>query len=52
MTAAVWTGYRKAAPTANSVQNGWFKPLRVPVPGYSGEVFGGDVIFNALKEDF
>jgi hypothetical protein len=49
MTAAVWSGYRKAEPDSSSVQQSMFKEVSLRVPGYSGKVYGGDVIFPNLK---
>jgi adenylate cyclase len=49
MTAAVWQGFKKAKPNSNSVQKSLFRKVDVRVPGYSGEVYGGAVIFPQLK---
>lgn len=45
MTKAVYEGFRKANPQRNSVQRGWWKPVSLFVPGYSGGIFGGNLIF-------
>lgn len=49
MTKVVWDGFRLAQPQDVSVKNGWFKSVKVDVPGYSGEVFGGDVIWTSFR---
>lgn len=50
MTAAVWQGFRKAKPNSNMVKTPLFRKIAVQVSGYSGDVFGGDVIFTQLKD--
>jgi hypothetical protein len=50
MTSQVWDGFRKEKPNDNSVKQSLFKKIKVTAAGYSGEVYGGDVIFPALKE--
>jgi hypothetical protein len=50
ITAAVWHGFRKAKPNSNIVKQPLFKKVDVQVSGYSGDVFGGNVIFTELKE--
>jgi adenylate cyclase len=49
MTAAVWRGFKKARPDSASVQKSLFRKVEVRVPGYAGEIYGGDVIFRQLK---
>jgi adenylate cyclase len=44
MTKTVYDGFRKANPQRNSVQHGWWKPVSLVVPGYSGGIFGADLI--------
>jgi adenylate cyclase len=44
MTKAVYDGFRKANPHRDSVQRGLWKPASLSVPGYTGGIFGGDVI--------
>jgi hypothetical protein len=48
MTGSVWAGYRRIQPQKSAVQNGLFKKIAVEIPGYTGEVFGGGVIFPDL----
>lgn len=49
MTAEVWAGFRKAAPDSTTVKQSLFKKVSLSVAGYSGQVFGGNVVFPALK---
>lgn len=46
MTKAVYDGFRKANPQRDSVQRGLWQSVSLSVPGYSGGIFGGDVIFS------
>jgi len=50
MTSQVWDEFRRAKPDDNSVKQSLFKKIKVNAAGYSGEVYGGDVIFPVLKE--
>jgi adenylate cyclase len=50
LTGAVWSGFKKAKPTSSIVQKALFKRVSISVPGYGGEVFGGQAIFPALVE--
>jgi hypothetical protein len=47
MTDAVFDGFRKADPQRDSIRRGLWKPVSLSVPGYSGGVYGGDVIFSS-----
>lgn len=49
MTAPVFEGLRAARPTDAAITNGWFKKVNLEVPGYKGDIYGGDVIFNSFK---
>ncbi|UGX92937.1 adenylate/guanylate cyclase domain-containing protein [Bradyrhizobium barranii subsp. barranii] len=49
MTGAVWSGFKKALPNSNSVQGSLFTKVAVEVPGYSADVFGGNVVYPSLK---
>lgn len=51
MAEVVWDGFRAAAPGDKIVQGGWIKKVDVNVPGYSGAVYGGDVIFTLFRPD-
>lgn len=50
MTKVVWDGYKRAHPQSLSVVNSWFKKQSVKVPGYTGEIYGGDVYKSAFKQ--
>lgn len=50
MTAPVYNGFKAARPDDKSVKGGWFKKVAVEVPGYTGDVYGGDVHFTAFNE--
>lgn len=49
MAEVVWKGFRAAAPDDKIVKGGWIKKVDVEVPGYSGAVYGGDVIFTQFR---
>jgi hypothetical protein len=51
MTSAVWHGFKTAKPGSAILQKSLLKKIEVTIPGYTGEVFGGDVVFNALKSE-
>ncbi|MBD2751115.1 adenylate/guanylate cyclase domain-containing protein [Microvirga sp. BT688] len=46
ITKAVMDGYRAAAPNSPIITQRMFSEIKLQVPGYSGPVFGGDVIFT------
>lgn len=48
MTDPVYRALKAAHPGVDYVQAGWFKKVVVEVPGYSSDVYGGDVIFTAF----
>lgn len=50
MTDPVYRGLKAAHPNVDYVAAGWFKKVVVEVPGYTGDVYGGDVTFNAFSE--
>jgi len=50
MTAPVYNGFKAARPDDKSVKGGWFTKVAVEVPGYTGDVYGGDVHFTAFNE--
>ncbi len=50
MTAPVYNGYKAARPEDRAVKGGWFKKVAVEVPGYTGDVYGGDLHFTAFNE--
>ena len=48
MTKAVFEGYKAARPDASSTKEGWYKERALKVSGYSGKVYGGDVIWTTF----
>lgn len=50
MTKAVYTGLKKHHPHEEALKNGWWSKNEVYIEEYSGDVFGGDVFFKAVKE--
>ncbi|MCK1619466.1 adenylate/guanylate cyclase domain-containing protein [Bradyrhizobium sp. 159] len=49
MTKAVWQGFRRAEPDSTSVQQALFKKVDVTVPGYTDDIFGGQVEYPQLR---
>jgi adenylate cyclase len=49
MTKVVYDGYRAAQPNAKSITERWYKEYALKVPGYTGKVYGGDVIWLAFS---
>jgi class 3 adenylate cyclase len=50
MTKSVWDGFRRGKQEDPAVRENMFKKVKVSgLLGYDGEVYGGDVIFPALK---
>lgn len=50
MTAPVYNGFKAARPDDQCIEGGWFKKVAVEVPGYKGDVYGGDVHFTTFNE--
>ncbi len=50
MTQAVYEGLKKDYPNDKGIQEGWWKEQLVDVKDYDKIIFGGDVIFTAVKE--
>lgn len=50
MTEPVYSGYVSACPNDESVKNSWWSEKKVQVSGYSGKLYGGDVIYTIFKE--
>ena len=48
MTEPVYRNLKAGHPNVDYVQNGWFNKVVVEVPGYTGDVYGGDVVFTAF----
>jgi adenylate cyclase len=49
MTAAVYDGFRTAVPHHEIFGNNWLYPIEVNVPGYSGQVYAGDIFWVAFR---
>lgn len=49
MTDPVYRALKAAHPDVDYVKNGWFNKVIVKVPGYSSDVYGGDVVFTAFQ---
>lgn len=49
MTEPVYRGLTAAHPNVDYVEAGWFAKVIVEVPGYTGNVYGGDVTFKAFS---
>lgn len=50
MTKAVFDGFKKARPNADSIVNNRWSQKHLEVRDYDGEVYGGDVIFKAVED--
>jgi class 3 adenylate cyclase len=50
MTDAAWNAYRAAEPDSVVATEGLIKQINVTIEGYSGFLFGGDVIYPSLKD--
>lgn len=50
MTKAVYDGYKKANPEADSIKKGWFSKKSIKVRDYDGDIYGGDVIKTAVED--
>jgi adenylate cyclase len=49
MTKRVFDGFRQARPKAPCIVNSWFAPVIVNIPGYTEEVYGGNVIYSVFS---
>ncbi|MFN3209509.1 adenylate/guanylate cyclase domain-containing protein [Roseovarius indicus] len=49
MTKEVWKGFSHECPSRDCVTKRWYRKNDVQLPEYSGEVFGGDVIFTVFR---
>lgn len=51
MTKAVYEGLTTARPDAPEIINGWFKKYEydLSAAGYTGDLYGGDVVFKAFR---
>jgi adenylate cyclase len=52
MTKEVYDGFKKANPNEKSITESWGWKVQngITIPGYSGDIYGGDVIFTTFKE--
>lgn len=50
ITKAVYDGFKKARPNADSIKNSWWSKRSLKVRDYDGDIYGGDVIFLAVNE--
>lgn len=50
MTKPVLDGFKKERPGDSSVKGSWWHTQSVSIPGYSNELYGGDVVFTMFKE--
>jgi adenylate cyclase len=48
MTEPVYRNLKASHPGVDYVQAEWFKRIVVEVPGYSSDIYGGDVVFTAF----
>jgi adenylate cyclase len=50
ITKDVFDGLKKEAPNEQSLKEGWWRKQNISVSGYSGDVFGADIIFTVINE--
>lgn len=50
MTQEVLTGLAREFPDESGLVNGWWVETDIQVPGYTGKIYGGDVIFTAFRD--
>lgn len=50
MSRAVYAGFKAANPEHSGFKEGWFKEVKVDVPGFTDKVYGCDAIFPAFRE--
>lgn len=49
MTKAVFEGFKKARPSADSIKNGWWEKESLSVRDYDGDIYGGSVIYSVAE---
>jgi class 3 adenylate cyclase len=49
ITEAVFEGFLRDNPNAYSIKMGWWTKVNASIPGYSGKIYGGDIVFTAPK---
>lgn len=50
MTKSVYDGFKRACPDDNSIKKGLWSKTNITVKDYSGEIYGGNVIFTAIND--
>lgn len=50
MTKTVYDGYCGVNPNANIVRQGTLKQYAVQVPGYDGQIYGGNLVYDDMKQ--
>ncbi|CAG9228376.1 Guanylate cyclase domain-containing protein [Paraburkholderia tropica] len=50
MTKTVYDGYCGVYPNANIVRQGTLKQYAVQVPGYDGQIYGGNLVYEDMKQ--
>ncbi|MEI6420573.1 MAG: adenylate/guanylate cyclase domain-containing protein [Lentisphaerota bacterium] len=51
MTKQVYDGFRAAKPDAIELKSGWLHKVNVTIPEYSGQIFGGDIIYKVFVKN-
>jgi adenylate cyclase len=51
MTKAVYDGFKAARPKAIEIENGWFSRQTVHIPEHTGDLYGGDVVYTAFRDN-
>jgi adenylate cyclase len=49
MTKAVYDGFKAARPDAIELRNGWISRQTIHIPEYSGDLYGGDVVYTPFQ---
>lgn len=50
MTKAVYDGFKKERPNADSIKNEWWSKQSLDVRDYVGDIYGGDVVLKVVEE--
>jgi adenylate cyclase len=50
MSKQIYDGFRAARPDSPCLLNGWFEKIVAKIPEYTGEVYGGDVIYTIFRD--
>lgn len=51
ITEPVFKGFKGGNSEDPSITKSWWKPQSLYVPGYSNQIYGGDVFFTAFKDE-